>query len=155
MVEPDESKECIECHEVQSSDEFVNYIKRKFVSTEFCRSCYDKSRGVVRIKRSSFDVWVKNIVYLNNKRASDRGLVADLDPLQWSSILVESNGHCQYCHNDVGITHLVLEHKVSLARGGGTTLSNVTAACKHCNWSKGAKSIEEMQKIEQARRKKR
>jgi 5-methylcytosine-specific restriction protein A len=42
-------------------------------------------------------------------------------------------GICYYCHNQVGRTHLTMDHVVPLSRGGRSTKGNIVPACKECN----------------------
>src|SRR5438132_10232903 len=75
-------------------------------------------------------------VHTNNTRARRFGLVADLTVDQWLQVLSDSGGRCVYCARMVGVTALVVEHRVPLSRDGGTTYSNVAAACAPCNGKK-------------------
>jgi len=84
------------------------------------------------------DQRIQAAVYFANLRAKQAGLQADLTIPQWANLLEQSHGYCSYCHRDVGIKYLVLDHIIPLAQGGETTLSNVTPACKKCNGRKCA-----------------
>jgi 5-methylcytosine-specific restriction protein A len=42
-------------------------------------------------------------------------------------------GICHYCHRQVGIANLTMDHVVPLSRGGKSTKGNLVPACKECN----------------------
>jgi 5-methylcytosine-specific restriction endonuclease McrA len=42
-------------------------------------------------------------------------------------------GICYYCHRDVGMTNLTMDHVVPLSRGGKSKKGNIVPACKECN----------------------
>jgi 5-methylcytosine-specific restriction endonuclease McrA len=62
-------------------------------------------------------------------------LYCDLILEQWLHLLEQSEGKCHYCH--------VLDHMIPIIRGGGTTLTNVVAACRKCNTDKRGRTFEE------------
>jgi len=47
-----------------------------------------------------------------------------------------ADGHCHYCHREVGARNLTLDHVVPLIRGGRSVRGNVVPACKDCNTAK-------------------
>jgi 5-methylcytosine-specific restriction endonuclease McrA len=65
---------------------------------------------------------------------------------------------CYYCENEmdfsVGVGRkfnknmATIEHLIPLARGGEHTWENTVLACRHCNLSKNAKSIEEFEEFQ-------
>ncbi len=42
-------------------------------------------------------------------------------------------GECYYCHGQVGMGNLTMDHVVPLSRGGKSKKGNVVPACKACN----------------------
>jgi 5-methylcytosine-specific restriction endonuclease McrA len=42
-------------------------------------------------------------------------------------------GICHYCHGNVGMAHLTMDHVVPLSRGGKSKKGNIVPACKECN----------------------
>lgn len=56
-------------------------------------------------------------------------------------VLKLSGGRCAYCREPD--TYLEIDHVVPVAAGGGHELSNLAAACRHCNASKGTMSAED------------
>jgi hypothetical protein len=56
--------------------------------------------------------------------------------------VLRRDGHrCAYCGATTGPFHI--DHVLSVARGGSDDPTNLTVACKPCNLSKGAKTVEE------------
>lgn len=76
----------------------------------------------------------------HRRRARKQGREATLTHIQWAAKLKSSQGYCHYCHEYFGYQSLVLEHFISIAKGGGTTAENCIPACAGCNrkrWSEG------------------
>lgn len=97
-------------------------------STDLCWRCHDElCKKITR----------------NNKRARVKGNEATLTIAQWGKILRNSQGHCTYCQQHFGFDALVIEHRLPIAKGGGTTAENCVPACGYCNaerWIKGVVS---------------
>lgn len=72
------------------------------------------------------------------RRARQKGNDANLTTAQWSRILYLSRGYCFYCRKHIGYSNLVMEHRIPIVKGGGTTIENVVPACSSCNSKKGA-----------------
>jgi 5-methylcytosine-specific restriction endonuclease McrA len=47
-----------------------------------------------------------------------------------------AKGICYYCGQKVSPKKLTMDHIIPISRGGKTTKSNVTPACKECNTKK-------------------
>jgi 5-methylcytosine-specific restriction endonuclease McrA len=73
-------------------------------------------------------------VRLNNLRASELGLVADLSPAHWLMRLFAYDFRCAYC----GRPYETMDHTLPLSSGGATTYYNVLPCCADCNKAKGA-----------------
>jgi 5-methylcytosine-specific restriction endonuclease McrA len=80
----------------------------------------------------------------SSKRRSARYANTPIDEMltstEWLAILAEHNGRCHYCQK---VAKLTLDHVIPLSRGGKHSKDNVVPACKHCNSSKGNKTLEE------------
>ena len=50
---------------------------------------------------------------------------------------------CEYCKNPLELGLDTLDHKIALVRGGTNNYENLYVACRHCNCSKGTKTVEE------------
>ncbi len=75
----------------------------------------------------------------NRRRMSRlRATCNDLTAQDWADILAEQQNKCAYCgrefSNQLPATQ---DHIVPVCQGGGLTRSNVRAACRPCNSSKG------------------
>jgi len=63
---------------------------------------------------------------------------------QWRiarAVVLERDDHvCVYCGSKES---LHVDHRIALARGGSNALDNLVTCCGPCNWSKGAKLLDE------------
>jgi 5-methylcytosine-specific restriction endonuclease McrA len=85
----------------------------------------------------------KDAVKSNRRRAAkyaNTPISELLTSTEWLAILAEANGRCAYCDK---VAKLTLDHVIPLSRGGKHSKDNVVVACKHCNGSKGNKTLEE------------
>jgi 5-methylcytosine-specific restriction endonuclease McrA len=133
---------CTRCKQPKTLDEMMRRVEFRgdetlFVTMRVCQACHAQPR-----KRTPEQTLRDRISY-QNRLARDAGAIGDLTLEQWQSILERSQGKCCYCSKYVGIMFLVIEHLVPIARGGSTTIGNVAAACKRCNWDKGNKTDDE------------
>lgn len=69
----------------------------------------------------------------NIKRAQRAKLPAALTFKEWITILNYFDWKCAYCREK---QHVLMEHIVSISKGGGTVASNVVPACAQCNMHK-------------------
>lgn len=73
------------------------------------------------------------------KRAATRG--SDVTLEAWSDLCSLWDHCCAYCGStEVSLTQ---DHVVPLTRGGRHIMANLLPACRHCNCSKGARSLSE------------
>lgn len=135
-------KVCVICQTAKDIDEFLNYIKekRRYYYTDTCISCFGDN-GLNPFSQASCRE--RRVVDSNNRRARERGLACDLTLEQWLHLLEQAEGKCYYCYAFVGKKKLVLDHMIPIIKGGGTTLTNVVAACRKCNADKRGRTIEE------------
>lgn len=56
-----------------------------------------------------------------------------------AAVLAAAGHLCEYCHRPARSG----DHVIPLSRGGATTRDNVVAACRHCNTSKGNRTLAE------------
>lgn len=62
---------------------------------------------------------------------------------QWRSICETHGFRCAYCGVEDKLT---VDHVIPISRGGPDAPENVVPACKSCNSSKGAKTLDEWQR---------
>lgn len=91
---------------------------------------------------------VKQQIAWQRARARQAGVESTLTAADWIDILDLSGGACHYCHRAVGHDMLVIEHALSITRGGGNTRDNVVAACARCNHRKGPRANPNVERIE-------
>jgi 5-methylcytosine-specific restriction endonuclease McrA len=87
-------------------------------------------------KKRPFLVRAKEKVKVQNGYAESRGSYGDLTIEQWLKMLDDSQGHCRYCKQYIGVEYLTMDHVIP---DGPTTESNIVVACRSCNSSKGRK----------------
>ena len=59
------------------------------------------------------------------------------------NILARDDHACQYCGRRLSTSQLSIDHVVPKSRGGGSTWTNVVAACNQCNTRKGGRMPQE------------
>lgn len=69
------------------------------------------------------------------RRAKAANLTADLTFAELLGIAKSNNYKCVYC----GDRYECLDHIQPIIKGGGTTVTNITTACKRCNSKKGSR----------------
>lgn len=67
--------------------------------------------------------------------------VEDVNPLE---LFNEQEGMCYLCNSKFEFKEMELDHVQPIARGGKHEKSNCKMACRHCNRSKGSKTLEEL-----------
>lgn len=77
--------------------------------------------------------------YLASKRAKKYNVLNTLTLNQWLAVLIDSEGICFYCHIDVGVENLGIDHVVPMCRGGANSIENIVPSCIDCNCKKNAK----------------
>lgn len=59
------------------------------------------------------------------------------------AVFVRDGARCRYCMEGLIWDTYRCDHIIPVARGGGDALKNLTASCRGCNQSKGAKLLSE------------
>lgn len=67
--------------------------------------------------------------------------VEDVNPLE---LFYEQGGICYLCNSKFEFKEMELDHIYPIAKGGKHEKSNCKMACRHCNRSKGSKTLEEL-----------
>ena len=152
MTRLPETRRCVVCQEIKGIDDYLNYLqsKRRYYYTDTCFVCFGDT-GLNPFSQASCRE--RRVVDSNNLRARQRGLACDLTLEQWLHLLEQSEGKCYYCHNFVGEKKLVFDHMIPIIKGGGTTLTNVVAACRKCNADKRGRTVEEWKQTHRTLRK--
>lgn len=74
------------------------------------------------------------------RRARIASVLTTLTTTEWEAILEAADHACIYCGSQEQPT---MDHLTPLARGGNHTAENVAPACRPCNSSKGARTVQE------------
>lgn len=64
----------------------------------------------------------------------------NISRLNKRNLFLRDNYTCQYCGCGVTDDTATLDHVHPISQGGKSTWTNLSTACKHCNYSKGAKT---------------
>lgn len=114
-------------------DELVDFVKivKDSLDDGTGRVVYHSQSGIS--PRLMLNEAIK--IDIHNERARRKGLVSDLNVLQWIDVLNHFNFKCAYC----GDKYKELDHVISVSIGGGTTIGNVMPSCVNCNHSKSNK----------------
>ncbi len=90
------------------------------------------------IARPAIDAQAERRRATDRERASSRR--RECHPVRWRELRQQTfrrdGFKCVYCGSS---NSLQADHVVPLARGGASTLTNLTTACKTCNTKKGAR----------------
>jgi hypothetical protein len=140
MFEP---QVCPSCFLIRNAADFVSYVRghNKLVFSSICIYCLGENTHPNPLSYNQCRA--RRVVALQNNRTRQLGLISDLTIEQWIELLERSQGCCAYCQIYIGKENLVLDHIVPVTKGGGTTMSNVTPACRECNLSKKGMTLEE------------
>lgn len=110
------------------------------VSTETWKHAIDKFRAKGMIEHCKGGYRIINWEY--DQKHRDR-----LPANEWRSlrelVFRRDNYTCQYC--GVSGVSLQCDHVIPISKGGSNELSNLKTACKKCNASKHAKTLEQWQ----------
>ncbi len=99
-----------------------------------CKICYNINRKLDKGKVKKF---------VNNTKHRT-GEVTDYTFVDWRDTLVHFEECCAYCGRQQSRRlKLTRDHVVPVSKGGLTTQANIIPACKRCNGSKGAKTLDE------------
>ena len=78
-----------------------------------------------------------------NERAQAAGLSATLSLKEWLTILEYFSWTCAYCGGDFDS----IEHYLPISRGGETSAKNCLPACHICNFKKGNRPPETLERL--------
>lgn len=78
----------------------------------------------------------------SKRRSNITNSVNDLTCMDIAELLAIQENKCASCNTKFNKTNrYTIDHIVPVSKGGGLTFNNVQLLCKHCNCSKGAKTI--------------
>lgn len=98
-------------------------------------------KGIAAIRRKQrTELGKANAARSRHKRRMLLAGLSNLTAAEWTAIQAMQGGACAYC---LTVAKLSMEHVVPLSRGGSNTMANVVGACRPCNSSKKARTIEE------------
>ncbi len=98
---------------------------------------------VVYHKYKNTPKWRANKSRVEAKRRSNiKNVVNDLTGMDIVELLAIQENKCAACNTKFDKNNrYTVDHIVPVSKGGGLTFNNVQLLCKHCNCSKGAKTI--------------
>lgn len=150
----DSHKQCGKCKEILPLDNFSNSKKGRMGKSSWCKPCC--ARNILE-RCSKEDRRAKTQTYRDNNREWWRNLHRITQFNRRNKIKAVSDGtvtkefiertydirHCYYCKKIIPKEHRTLEHKHPLSKGGRHVATNITMACRRCNFSKGDKTEKE------------
>ncbi|HEX2556682.1 MAG TPA: HNH endonuclease, partial [Nitrososphaera sp.] len=113
-TEADRLRTCVLCH-----NEHLAF--HRYAHSSFCPDC--KTPALQKEERRYF---------AQLSRTERTGAPITLTLFQWIAILDHFDWKCAYCKGSFEL----MEHIISLSKGGGTTPDNVIPACAKCNMHK-------------------
>jgi len=76
------------------------------------------------------------------RRVRESEIINTLTSEEWLNILKEYGYKCAYCGKEFDLFDLPeRDHIIPVSKGGSNTKENIVPACRHCNSSKGNKSV--------------
>lgn len=151
---------CSKCHHKRMTSEFsTSQPHRMGKLNKICDRCLTAMYLSPSRKSNGFDeVYWRRRAYTANTVARQRYArmsnvklsevsIADLDwvckPQDLAKLYCEQNGKCIYCGVELSPDATHVDHKIPLSRGGEHTVSNISLACRDCNYLKGSRTPEE------------
>lgn len=98
----------------------------------------ERGKAAVRRKQQT-PLGKANAARSNHKRRMVLAGLSTLTAAEWESIKATQMGACAYC---LTVAPLTMDHYEPLSRGGQNTPENVVGACRPCNSSKKAQTVE-------------
>jgi 5-methylcytosine-specific restriction endonuclease McrA len=126
------SRVCRKCKTEKPIADFLVWRRSSETTAVTCSACRPEVNAEQRLRRN---------VRTAHHRALTAGRVSTLTIEEWRQILSVSNGECAYCHRNVSVDYLTIEHIVPVNKGGDNTAANITATCWQCNASKAQKAV--------------
>lgn len=103
---------------------YIRYRERHLAACKRWRAMHPEARAAYGARRRA-----------EEQKASGSGVTA----AQWKQVLYDALGLCAYCNKNT--EQLTMDHIEPLALDGSHDKTNVTAACKSCNSSKGTARV--------------
>jgi 5-methylcytosine-specific restriction endonuclease McrA len=155
----DGKKSCMHCLQMKPLSEFYPSIRGKGGVSAYCAKCSklrfynpEKAReNTARYRQRNRD-WhlclhrLRMYERKTRQRVTDDGTVTR----EFTQFLY-SVEHCAYCFRFVTRSERTADHRISLARGGVHSASNLVMACWHCNSSKRDLDENEFRALQYAR----
>jgi len=102
---------------------------------------FASEKGIAAIRRKQrTELGKANAARSRHKRRMLLAGLSNLTAAEWATIRAMQSGACAYC---LRVAPLTMDHVLPLSRGGSNTMANVVGACRGCNSSKKARTIEE------------
>ena len=99
----------------------------------------EKGRAAL-LRKKQTPLGKANAARSRHKRRMVLAGLSTLTAAEWGTIQSEQMGACAYC---LKVAPLTMDHYQPLSRGGQNTTENVVGACRSCNSSKKAQTVEE------------
>jgi len=170
LEHPDKYKEHLECCRARNSRYYSNH-REKLGEKRRIRYHSDRQKHIASVKkyakanRAKISIYMTNYCQRNrekyrnyakkyyycgggrawyttrrhNKRAGLHNIDGSgISVSDWNELMNLYGYRCAYCNRELSLT---MDHVVPLRHNGQHTLDNIVPSCKHCNSSKGTKSL--------------
>ena len=98
-----------------------------------------EERSAATIRTARLDIPIPSVVRLLRYRRMPRLQRA----VTRKGILLRDRSTCQYCHRELPVAALTLDHVIPRSRAGESTWENLVASCRPCNNRKGNRTPHE------------
>jgi 5-methylcytosine-specific restriction endonuclease McrA len=109
-------------------------VTRKFYQKHKERWVEWRAANPEKVKKNS-------TIYVRNRLARKANAPGRFTFEQWMQKVAYHGWKCFYCHKQLTLETLTIDHRKALSRGGSNWLANLVPACKTCNCKKWANNV--------------
>ena len=142
----EDSKECLECREIKSLDEFSPASRGRMGRAAYCKPC--SSKRIIKSERYQSGANVENTRKYRRENPEKCRAAARISQFNRRSVIkatcdgtvteeflksVYAKEICYWCKKFVNRNKRTLEHIKELSQGGVHSACNITMSCSSCN----------------------
>lgn len=142
-------KQCLLCFNVLPFVAFQNNVRGASGLAAYCQTCnqlhyYNREKARIyqqAYRENNAEYAARHRLHQHRRRQKTQGPENALTGEDAKKLYAKKR--CSYCRAILTTKTRTIDHVIPLARGGQHAMSNLVAACRECNCSKGAKTKEE------------